>query len=101
IDLAVERYPNGLILVRQRLTTAGRVDNPEPPRRQGCVLRAVESFLIRAAVGERPRHRGERGRRYRLIPAEVHNAADAAHSPTPRPQPLPVAGSADRCLRGE
>src|SRR5205807_1599983 len=79
IDLAVERHPNGSILVRQRLTAAGRVDDSEPPRRQGRVLRAVEAFLIRAAVGERPRHCSKRGRGYRLIPSEVHNAADSAH----------------------
>ncbi len=56
VQLAVVGHPDRTVLVRQRLGTAGHVDDREPPMPQRRRPIDVESLAVRAPVPERGRH---------------------------------------------
>ena len=52
VDLAIEGDPDGAGFVRQRLLSAGQVDNAESAVTEGGVIVDVNACLIRPAVGQ-------------------------------------------------
>jgi hypothetical protein len=78
-QLAVERHPDRLILVGDRLPAAGDVDDRESSHTQGKAGFDVEVFIIRTAVGNRPGHGEEPVFREETPASQVQRAHNAAH----------------------
>src|SRR4051812_33743377 len=82
VNFAVERYPDRLVLVRERRNGACRqVDNRETPLSQPYSRRRVDALTIGAAMNDRVTHS-----RHSLTvdgrTVELNFSADTAHTPS-------------------
>ena len=56
VDLPIEDYPDGPVLVVDRLLSAGEIDDAEPAHPEPCGAFRVDSFIVGAAMDDRPTH---------------------------------------------
>ncbi len=79
-ELAVEDRKHVSGFVRDGLLSIRKADDAEPSRDQGHPRPQKDTFLVRTAMRERPRHRTNCVLR-RLAPScHIHDACDAAHN---------------------
>ena len=78
-ELAVERDPDRVVLVGDRLAAAGEVDDRQPASAQRHPGLDVHLFVVRSAMGDRPGHGEEAVTREFPRPSQVDGAGDATH----------------------
>src|SRR5712692_8886603 len=79
VDLAVERDPNGLVFVCERLGAPLNVDDAEAPMAETDAAVAVQARAIWSPVSEGVAHANHPVGIDRAVSLTVGNSADAAH----------------------
>ena len=79
VDLAVQRRPDGAVLVGDRLVAGLEVDDAQPARADPHARLDVEAVGVGAAVCERVGHRVDGGRVDRFVHRVMQDAGYAAH----------------------
>ena len=81
VDLAVQDDRDRTVLVVDRLPAGDQIDDAEPPvpEPRHAARRHVFAVAVGSAVGERTRHRPERGDVDRPIRAKRHLPGDPTH----------------------
>src|SRR5277367_244968 len=79
VDFAVQHHPNAAVFIRNRLVTAGDIDDAQAPKTQPDARSRVNPFVIRASMNNCLRHPADeifRDLSRRLI---FENAAYSTH----------------------
>ena len=83
-DFAVERHPDTVILIGQRLAPAGNIDNTKSRMPETAVVIKVASFAIWPTMANALHHGVHLARRRRLAAGKAHYSCDSAHMSLPQ-----------------
>src|ERR1019366_3665134 len=79
IDFAVEHNPERAVFVRNRLMSAGNVDNAEPPHADSdCPVR-IKTVVVGPAMGDYAAHFAQSSGVRPRVSSEFKNPSDAAY----------------------
>ena len=79
VDLAIENDPDGFLLIRHRLMTAGQIDDGKPSKTQADRAGDEVALIVGATMGDRSRHPPDRLGLHRFVSREIKLAGYAAH----------------------
>ena len=85
VDLAVERHPDRLVFVGQRLVTAGQVDDAQTPVSEGAAGGQVQACAVGPAMGHDVAHQGGARRFVRMEVVSCRDTGNPAHDLVNRP----------------
>src|SRR5579864_1100639 len=79
VDLAVEGYPDSLVLIRKRLVASGQVDDAEAAIAEAELPVKMKTFIVRAAVDHCIGATFDTGAVHRSERSEIVDSTNATH----------------------